>query len=425
MKSKKNMKKSSDHPSDPAFDDSHPDEEEDLDRPASTNDGKSPLQEISTRELDNIFFPEKQKGETANRPSSLRSDLKELNITAGPDASGGKPSQGRPMEIHIESATPIPTSREDSRKKKADSPPVTPVKIPVSSLELKEKQKRILKQGFLGSPPMETAEKMGTDITRDFVPASRIDEKGNILAPEKQEDTTAVKKKEKSRKKTGPLYTILLALGRPIHFKKTIEICSEFLKIPPEAAERRIRFGKGILFEHVDRDSALYLQDRFLSISQGIKIAQENILQLIPEPEEILVWLFSRRHFQVQTEKEKLVLPWEGVQLVCAGSVRLQAGAESYKKILDIIMTNPLFSLRIWDTTFDYKKSGITNTTVGEKNFLNLSKVLLRFAQKAKISPTLQEMVDRDLNESNHFESLEEFENYTRWLYLSYFAKPV
>ena len=425
MKSKRNNKKQSDHSSDAQPGHLHADEEEDLDQPPSPDEKRSPLSEISTRELDNIFFPEKQKGETALRPPSLRGDLKGLNISLEQEASGGKPSPERPMEIHIESATPIPPAREEPRKKKPDYSPVTPIKIPDQAPLLKERQQRILKQGFLGSPPQQAHEKTGTDITRDFVPASRIDAKGNILAPEKQDDTTAVKEKAKPKKKTGPLYTILLAFGRPIHFNKTIQICSEYLKISPQAAERRIRFGKGILFDHVDRDEALFLQDRFLSISQGIKIVQEDMILQIPEPKEILVWLFSKRHFQVETEKEKMVLPWEGVQLVCAGSVRLQASRESYKKILEIIMANPLLSLRIWDTTFDYIKSGITKTTVGDTNFLNLARVLLRFAPKAKVSPTLQDMVDKDLSEPNHFESLEEFENYARWLFLSYFAKQV
>ena len=417
------MKKHPPNPSDPPLDDSYSKEEEDMDHPKAEDKFRSPLRELRTLDLDNISSPEKQKGGSSNLIHSMRSDLKNLNISIETPASGDNPSSQQPRQIHIEAATPIPPPREEPGKKKAG--PSTQVNIPEPSPGLKERQRRILKREFLGSPPQESPEKMGTDITKVFVPAYRIDDKGNILAPEKQEDTTAIKEKEKPRKKTGPLYTILLAVGRKIHLKKTIEICSEFLKISPQAAERRIRFGKGILFEHVDRDSALFLQDRFLSISQGIKIVQENMLAPMPEPEEILVWLFSRRHFQVQTEKEKLVLPWEGVQMLCAGSVRLQSTRESYKKVLDIILASPPLHLRIWDTTFDYKKSGITNTALGEKNFLNLAQVLLRFTQKAKVSPTLEEMVEKDASEPNHFESLEEFENYTRWLYLSYFAKPV
>jgi hypothetical protein len=98
---------------------------------------------------------------------------------------------------------------------------------------------------------------------------------------------------------------------------------------------------------------------------------------------------------------------------------------DSYKKTLDVIMINPFVHLRIWDTTFDYKRSGINEETLGKLNFLNLIKVIKRFNQKARFSPTINEMLDKNNNEPRNFESIEEFDNYARWLFLSFFGKPL
>ena len=217
----------------------------------------------------------------------------------------------------------------------------------------------------------------------------------------------------------------MLAFGRRIHFVKTIELCSEYLQIPPEAAERRIRFGKGILFEHVSRYDAQMLQNRFLNISQGIRIVKEDPKTQIPEPMEIHTWLFSKRHFQIISESEKKILAWGNIRMMAAGSIRLQRAGQTHKKVLDICLNEPLLRLRLWDTTFNYKASGIPYDHFGETNFLNLVKTLARFVKNPHVSPPLKEMLEKNLAEPRRFDSEEEFENYSRWLYLTFFGEPL
>lgn len=379
--------------------------------------------DISFTDLDNIFFPDDKRNDLLDRGFFPSDNLNNLEGISPDKLKTGQAPPTREPRIKIEDATPLPVSEEGIKK------PALP-EIDLSGkftdlrLEIKKRKAKTPKQSPGGAFFSQLSEKSGADITKVFFPANRIDEKGNIL-PEKSDDTTGIKKSSSKQVKTGPLYTILLSYGRRIHFKKTIDLCSEFLEITPQEAERRIRFGKGILFENVTEDTALFLQKKFLSISQGIRIIQENSLSRIPEPKEVLVWLFSRRHFHVQTEKEKLVLPWDSIHLLCCGNVRLHFKGDAYKKILDVIMINPLIHLRIWDATFDYKRSGITERSPGKWNFLNLIKALKKFTKKARFSPSFNEMLDKENNEPRNFESIEEFDNYTRWLHLSFFGLPL
>lgn len=364
---------------------------------------QNPIVELSSVELDNIFFPQEKKEQ---KP-------------------GG--STPRIPRLSIEDATPIPPEKEPLRK--------THVPLPAQWQKTPEGSFRLPKKPQPQMPPKEETRRVApeskpsapspVEITSFFVPADRIDARGNIIPLEPCSDETAEWLARGMRKKSGPLYTVMLAFGRRIHFIKTINLCSEFLGITKEEAERRIRFGKGILFENVDAATARDLQVKFTNISQGVRIVRENDLARIPEPQEVLVWLFSRRHFQVATNHEKLVLPWDNIQLVVAGGVRLHETGRSHKKVLDMVLSEPYIRLRVWDTTFNYKASGVPFEPLGEVNFLNLIKVLVRFIKKAHFSPTLKEMIDMNLADPRHFESLDEFENYTRWLYLTFYGEPL
>jgi hypothetical protein len=384
---------------------------------------QEPGKDMSFTDLDNIFFPDDKIDDLLNRDSFSSDNLDNLDGIPPENFKTSQPPPIREPRIKIEDATPIPIPEEGPKKTVLSEIDLSRKLTDLRS-EIKKKKAKYPKQGIESPFFSQLSDKSGSDITKVFVPANRIDEKGNVL-PEKPEDTTGIQKPSLQKAKTGPLYTVLLAYGRRIHFKKTIDVCAEFLEIAPQEAERRIRFGKGILFEHMDEDKALFLQKQFLAISQGVRIIQENTFSRIPEAKDVIVWLFSRRHFQIQTEKEKLVLPWDDIQLVCSGNVRLHFVGDSYKKTLDVIMINPFVHLRIWDTTFDYKRSGINEETLGKLNFLNLIKVIKRFNQKARFSPTINEMLDKNNNEPRNFESIEEFDNYARWLFLSFFGKPL
>ncbi len=422
------MKKESFNPSDSFPPVPGPEKKSPPSQGSSGEKGQKSISEISSEDLDKIFFPEKQPRDSKDEALLRGPDLRE--IADLPTASS--PPQ-LPLEktekpgIYIEDATPLPP-QETPRAKQTFTIPhperkstaatnIPDFRVPVrrkkSTLNIKVKTPTSV-------PPQTTPSR--DDITQVFVPADRIDASGNIM-PAAEEILAG--SEAARRKQLQPLYALMLAYGRRIHFKKTIAICAEFLDIAPDAAERRIRYGKGILFEHLTLATALGLRERFLSISQGIRIVRENNKAKIPEPKEILLWLFSRRHFQVQTEKEKLVLSWDEVQLMSAGSIRLHLTGNSYKKALDFIIGKPFIHLRIWDTTFNYKSSGITYDSLGKSNFLNLIKVIKRFTKKARLSPTLKELIDHNFSEPKHFESLEEFDNYTRWLYLSFFGDPL
>jgi hypothetical protein len=384
---------------------------------------RDPGKDKSFTDLDNIFFPDEKINDLLERDGYSDNHLANRDniFTENPKASQAPPNPE--PRIKIEDATPIPLPDEAPPKKALHeidlSKKLTDLRMEIKKKKAKSSQKTLDTPFF-----SNLSEKSAADITKVFVPANRIDEKGNVL-PETPEDTTGIKKPALQKPKTGPLYTILLAYGRRIHFKKTIDVCAEFLEISPQEAERRIRFGKGILFEHVDEEKAQMLQKKFMNISQGIRVILENNFSRLPEAKEVMLWLFSKRHFQIQTEKEKLVLPWDGVQLVCSGNVRLHFKGDSYKKILDIVMINPFTRLRIWDTIFDYKRSGINKVSLEDSNFLNLIKIIKQFTQKARFSPSVKEMLDKNNNEPRSFESIDEFENYTRWLFLSFFGKPL
>jgi len=373
--------------------------------PLLRDPNRSPFSEVSSVELDNIFFPEEKKGQPP---------------------AGSTP---RIPRISLEDATPIPLEKEPPQKAHIPSPgqwqktqevSFRPPKAPQPQMPPKEEARRVVPK-----PQPSASAPSPEEITSFFVPADRIDARGNIIPVESSPEETDNGIGHGMRKKPGPLYTVMLAFGRRIHFTKTINLCSEFLGITKEEAERRIRFGKGILFENVDAATARDLQAQFTNISQGVRIVRENVLAQIPEPQEVLVWLFSRRHFQVTTNHEKLVLPWDNIRLAVAGGVRLHETGHSHKKALDMILSEPHIRLRVWDATFNYRASGVPFDSLGEVNFLNLIKVLVRFIKKAHFSPTLKEMIDMNLADPRHFESLEEFENYTRWLYLTFYGEPL
>jgi hypothetical protein len=364
-----------------------------------------PMLELSLVELDNIFFPEEKEGQ--------------------PPVS----STPRIPRISLEDATPIPLEKEPPQKthipspgqqQKAQEVSFRPPKAPQPQMPPEAEARHVMPKPQPSASASSTAE-----VTSFFVPADRIDARGNIIPVEPPSEETDNGIGRGMRKKPGPLYTVILAFGRRIHFTKTIKLCSEFLGITKEEAERRIRFGKGVLFENVDAATARDLQKQFTNISQGVRIVRENALARVPEPQEVLVWLFSRRHFQVTTNHEKLVLPWDNIQLAVAGGVRLHERGHSHKKVLDLILSEPHIRLRAWDTTFNYRASGVPFDPLGEVNFLNLIKILVRFIKKAHFSPTLKEMIDLNLADPRHFEITEEFENYTRWLYLTFYGEPL
>ncbi|MBN1902195.1 hypothetical protein JW926_12795 [Candidatus Sumerlaeota bacterium] len=379
--------------------------------------------DVSLTDLDNILFTKDDVKNHFDRGSislPYKENLDDIP-TDRPQTIPAPPKEEPRMRI--EDATPIPAPEEPVRK---PALPDIDLSRKLTDLRSEFKKKKAKSQeknpdaAFFG----KFSGKSDADITRAFVPANRIDDKGNIL-PEKPEETTGVNKPRMTKADQGPFYTILLAYNRRIHFKKTIEICSGIMNIPPQETERRIRFGKGVLFEHVDEEKALYLQKQFLNISQGVRIVEENESSCIPDSKDVIVWLFSKRHFQVQTEKEKLTLPWEGVQLLCSGNVRFHFRSNTHKKILDVIGINPFVRLRVWDATFDYKSSGITQNSSGKTNFIDLIKIISRFSGKARLSPTIMEMLEKNIDEPRNFGSIEEFDNYIRWLFLSFYGKPL
>jgi len=381
---------------------------------------RNPLIEISSVDLDNIFFPEEPTGELTEREPPSRLSMNDLvDIPTPPPRTPSSPTS----KIRVEDATPPPPWE---RKPQETKPPAPPRKDPRSGQKIPDfrlPKGKIRSDKIFIPPAGDSIGKYGSlDVTKVFVPADRIDEKGKVLPSPPEESTGypgAVSRKPQ------PLYKIMLSYGRRIHFRRTIALCSEFLGIAPEVAERRIRYGKGILFEHLDKDTVRDLHRRFLGISQGIRIVKENKSSRIPDPKEVQVWLFSGRHFQVHTEKEKIVLPWKGIRVFCTGNIRLHPSGESYKKVLDAILGNPFVHLRIWDTTFNYKSSGISRESVKDTNFLKLLKTLTRFTKNVRFSPTIKEMLDGNQKEPKRFQSLEEFNNYTRWVYLTFFGEPL
>lgn len=392
------------------------------------------ITEISSEELDNIFFPDAPKESPHQRKSEPQTPFL-APVTNAPPL--------RKSMISIEDATPIPIEKEPPHKthipaaseplsRPAPVPQRAPVKTAPSSPRAAMPPHTPKPNAPVPKPPLSSSRdarpifdaKTG-DITKVFVPADHIDDKGNIIPLKKADEMTGAESQKQAHKKPEMLYTIMLAFGRRIHFVKTIELCSEYLQIPPDAVERRIRFGKGILFEHVNLDDARMLQNRFLNISQGIRIVKEDPKTALPEPKDVHTWLFSKRHFQIITEGEKMILAWENVRMMSVGSIRLQRAGETHKKVLDICLNEPLLRLRLWDTTFNYKASGIPYDSFGETNFLNLIKILARFVKNPHVSPPLKEMLEMNLAEPRRFESEEEFDNYSRWLYLSFFGEPL
>ncbi|HOE63117.1 MAG TPA: hypothetical protein PKW18_09190 [Candidatus Sumerlaeota bacterium] len=391
------------------------------------------IAEISPEELDTIFFPgapkesqhqHKTQSETPSRPSSSRTPSSRKNAIIIEDATPIPIDKEPPHKTRIPAASAPPSPSSDWQHAAPKTDPLPP-HAPTPPLSPK-------RHAPVPKPPLPSSRDASSifdaqtgDITKIFVPADRIDEKGNIIPLKKAEEISAAEAQKQAQKKPETLYTIMLAFGRRIHFVKTIELCSEYLQIPPEAAERRIRFGKGILFEHVSRYDAQMLQNRFLNISQGIRIVKEDPKTQIPEPMEIHTWLFSKRHFQIISESEKKILAWGNIRMMAAGSIRLQRAGQTHKKVLDICLNEPLLRLRLWDTTFNYKASGIPYDHFGETNFLNLVKTLARFVKNPHVSPPLKEMLEKNLAEPRRFDSEEEFENYSRWLYLTFFGEPL
>jgi hypothetical protein len=440
-----------------------------------TGNEKKALPEISSVELDNIFFPEEKPDPYMEfgQNKSLR-DLEDITTEPTPELLQKRRKEKQPgfhrkkqqsisieetlPKIRIEEATPLPPAIDSSVIKipsgsqikiNAVSKPVVPDfrakhirsharMRPKSRLHPVKKQENVPPQKIkpkavpskIARPEQKIIsphtkrpilDQSRADVTKIFFPANRLDKKGNVmpLPPEKlYEDDSVIRKKELK-------YTIMLAFGQKIRFRRVINICSDFLGTSPQTAERRIRFGKGILFEHLDKKSTMELKNQFDYINQKITIVKENKTSNIPDAREIDLWLFSRRHFQVQTDKERIVLPWDEVCLLSAGSIRLLHTGTSFKKTLDFIVREPFVRLRLWDTTFNYKASGITYDSMGDKNFISLIKVIKRFTKKARISPTLKEMLEKKLPEPKHFTSLEEFDNYTKWQYLSFFGEPL
>ena len=413
----------------------HPHNGEKDQRNEKKNREGNELPEISSVELDNIFFPEleekKKKEDRSLGRDSRRIEIEEAAASPVPPF-GRKSDESSKLDIRIEDATPLPkeTSRprpeikpepEAPKKQKRVPPRLKKIKPP-SSVRRSPVQPPPPKKPVKKPVPKRKPEPAGenplqqhpADVTRIFLPANRIDEHGKVIP---------LPKKKKESHKPDEFYAIMLQYGRSIHFRRTINFFCDYYNIDRISAQRRIRFGKGILFRSLDRATAEDLKKSLQAVPQDIHVVKETSQTVLPEPKEILVWLFSGRHFQVQTDKEKFVLSWKNVKLLCGGNVRL--AGDSYKKVLDVTLSEPFMRIRIWDTTFNYKASGIKYDSLGNRNFLNLVKVLKKFTKGARFSPTLEEMLKQDLPEPKKFESPEEFDNYNQWLYFTFFGEPM
>ncbi len=378
---------------------------------ASRNRDDEKLIEISSLELENLFFPPEPP------PIKGTGPIQRVKVEEATPLPGAQPAPRAVEPANRESPfrsarTPTPPPDVDFRtgflKSRAATPPPPP---PVS--------------GFNESPllaPFST--QAGADITQVFFPANRLDEKGKLI-PAAPADEESNLEECPGDKPPEPTWTIVLDPDHNIHFRKTVGICAEIWGIPEIAARRRIRFGKGILFVAVDERTSLGLKERFKKIGQAVRIYKNDEVSHLPEPFEIMTWLFSGRHFQVHSEKEKKVLSWTEVRLLCPGRARLDAAAEAYKPVLDVVLGEPYLRLRVWDATFNYRGSGITEDNLGKTSFLNLLKTIKKFAKEARLAPTAKEMLDKNLCEPKPFEALDEFENYVRWQYLCAFGVPM
>lgn len=387
------------------------------------------LIEVSSLDLNQIFFPD--SGILPEDDKEKSGQLKD--IYDAPTFAGQKDhsSSSKIPKISIEEATPLPSRDESSLTGKV-SPPTKPPEKSSHSVKIRKRSSEDIPHTPKPQKIKMTERRRNVlhsqssaDITRIFFPANRIDEKGNIIPAEEprisEKDDTGTRIQQSS----GPFYILMLAYGRRIRLRKCVQICSELWGISPRAAQRRIRFGKGILFEHLERGDALRFQERFLSVNQGVHIVRETEGSHLPEPLDVNKWLFSGRHFQIVTESDKQVFAWENINLVSAGNVRISSSSDSHKKVLDIILDEPYARLRIWDNTFNYKASGIGYDFTGKTNLYNLLKILKRYLKKARLSPIVKEMLEHKQYEPRDFEMPEEFDNYNRWLFLTYFGKPL
>lgn len=232
----------------------------------------------------------------------------------------------------------------------------------------------------------------------------------------------AITKKTKYESAT---YSVIFEPGQTIEPDIFVNIISEIINVEPKITRKRLMHGKGIILRNIECSNALVILKRFYENKQKVLAIREDDILLYKESKEVLHCNFFDSGFNCVTAHDTYKILSKEIFLISFGGIKISSESNSNRNVLDIFVQSPHIRLRFWETTFNFKQSGINYEPTHVNNIYNLIKKLSAVAPHAILCPNIKTILKHPERQPRHFHSILEFENYGDWLLFSYFGKDL
>ncbi len=239
------------------------------------------------------------------------------------------------------------------------------------------------------------------------------------------DDKSVEKEKSKKAKWESANYTIIFEPGQMIDPSLMLNILSKILDEDPRLSRKRIVHGKGIISRNINFQSAVNMLKSFYEKGQKVLVVREDRALIYDSPIEISSCNFFENGFNAFTAYEEYKILSTEIFLMAMGGILVYSESDYPKNVLDIFIQEPHVRLRFWETTFNFKQSGLLYESDKSNNILNIIKKLTAVAPHAIICPNIKSLLKNPDRKIRHFHSIMEFENYADWMLLSYFGKDL
>lgn len=318
-------------------------------------------------------------------------------------------------------------------------------KLVVREKEIPEQIKEVKEMPEVSSLPAQAVRDMREqdeiDLELEKEAESKPLVKPKIIAPITEEQTAApeisetLQKPETRNQKPAEIdwqqakYFLIIPRKEQINYELLAEAIANYRQIELPEAEWSLIIGKGIVLRDLPFEAAVKIQQELRKRGQNIYAVVADEHTLLPPPIDVKTcWLYSDYlQVKLETQEARQRYRWQDIIFLSCGSIDVEPGQGAFKSILDFVIfaTDSPQLLRIWETTFDFKASNLPLKIVAQENFLMLVKEFCQRSSRAVITPVLREMVRQEALSPRQFATMEIYENYSLWYYLSHFGKQL
>jgi len=277
------------------------------------------------------------------------------------------------------------------------------------------------------STPVDPGLKRRKSFEIERPPTEEIDSRTRSLEEEKfrKEQEERQQRQEYEAVLENSQFSAILPLGKRIHFDATCEVLARHLDIDPSAAKRKVRRGKGIVLRDLSYDEMVEFYHSLLDCPQKIVFVRQSEELDYGAVQPMLSAQPLDRNAKVATERGLFRVEWEHVKLISAGWVRTSRTSEEQDLVADFFIQSPSRHLRLYDNTFSYRSWYGQDTPPPEDRFRILVLQWAHQCPSAQLSHTIQLVTKEQLEDFQVFSSINEFDNYNRWLILGHFGEQI